>query len=99
MATLVTYDGHRSTKSSRLSQLDVSTMHATMRRNTQKEEVTLAYVEHFSSQFRELYPERRPLLLCPRNEAGVAKFVCTSLRPAPPPPQGVRPVPGVPLDL
>jgi hypothetical protein len=38
-------------------------------------------VADFQSRFKELYPFRRPLLTCPKNEAGVPKFVCTTLRP------------------
>ena len=48
----------------------------------------LSYFSHLTSplplprtQFIELYPLRRELLLLPRNEAGVKKFVCTTIRP------------------
>ena len=43
--------------------------------------VTLSYVHHFERQFENLHPKRRPLLLAPRNECGMRKFICTSLRP------------------
>ena len=49
--------------------------------NTSKEETILEYVEDFRRQFVQVFPERRPLLLCPLNEAGVRKFVCTTVRP------------------
>ena len=49
--------------------------------NDTNEKLVLAYVEDFNKQFTQLYPERRPLLLCPRNECGVRKFVCTTVRP------------------
>jgi hypothetical protein len=29
----------------------------------------------------QVFPTRRPLLLCPLNECGVRKFVCTTVRP------------------
>ncbi len=38
--------------------------------------------QDFQRIFEELYPHRRPLYLTPRNECGVAKFVCTTLRPS-----------------
>lgn len=31
--------------------------------------------------FEELYPHRRPLHLLPKNECGVPKLLCCSLRP------------------
>eukprot|EP01044_Picomonas_judraskeda_P027129 COSAG03_NODE_8502_length_796_cov_2.661406_2_plen_165_part_01 len=49
--------------------------------NDTKEKLVLAYVEDFNTQFTQLYPERRPLLLCPRNECGIRKFVSQTLRP------------------
>eukprot|EP01047_Picozoa_sp_COSAG01_P046288 COSAG01_NODE_4333_length_5127_cov_1906.030827_1_plen_549_part_10 len=49
--------------------------------NDTREKKILEYIEDFNMQFTQLYPERRPLLLCPRNECGVRKFVCTTLRP------------------
>jgi len=49
--------------------------------NDTKEKLVLEYVEHFEKQFKALHPTRRPLLLCPRNECGVQKFICTTIRP------------------
>lgn len=49
--------------------------------NTSKEETLLEYVEDFRRQFVQVFPDRRPLLLCPKNEAGVRKFVCSTVRP------------------
>ena len=49
--------------------------------NTLKEELCLEYVEHFRKQFVQLFPDRKPLFLVARNEAGVPKFVCSTLRP------------------
>ncbi|KAG2491059.1 hypothetical protein HYH03_010505 [Edaphochlamys debaryana] len=42
----------------------------------------LQYVQDFQRIFEELYPYRRPLYLAPRNECGLPKFVCTTLRPS-----------------
>lgn len=49
--------------------------------NSEEEELVLEYVENFRRQFVQLYPERKELLLCPRNECGVEKFICTTVRP------------------
>jgi len=38
-------------------------------------------VEDFRRQFVQVFPDRRPLLLCPMNECGVRKFVCTTITP------------------
>ncbi len=50
--------------------------------NTTKEDTILEYVEDFRRQFVQVFPERRPLLLCPKNEVGVRKFVCSTVRPS-----------------
>lgn len=47
-----------------------------------KEFKMLEYVNNFRSQFVELYPRRRPLMLDPPNECGVRKFICTTVRPS-----------------
>jgi hypothetical protein len=49
--------------------------------HSQAESKVLAYVQDFQRNFEELYPYRRPLYLAPKNECGVPKFVCTTLRP------------------
>ena len=38
-------------------------------------------LQDFQRVFEELYPHRRPLLLLPKNECNVPKFVCTTIRP------------------
>eukprot|EP00667_Euglena_gracilis_P002299 EG_transcript_2300 len=48
--------------------------------NTPKEDLCLEYVEHFRSQYVQLFPSRAPLMLSPANECGVKKFICTFLR-------------------
>lgn len=50
-------------------------------RNTLKEETILEYVESFRRQFSQLFPHRHELLLCPMNEFGLRKFVCSTIRP------------------
>ena len=40
----------------------------------------LRYLEDYQVTFTELYRHRRPLFLTPRNECGVKKFVCTTVR-------------------
>lgn len=49
--------------------------------NNEEENLVLEYVENFRRQFVQLHPERKGLLLCPRNECGVEKFICTTIRP------------------
>ena len=39
------------------------------------------HIRAFSSIFKELYPQRRQLFILPQNEAGIQKFVCTTIRP------------------
>ncbi|XP_033981485.1 dynein regulatory complex subunit 7 [Trematomus bernacchii] len=43
----------------------------------------LAIADNFQRQYSLLYPDRKPLLLCPVNECGVKKFVSMTLRPTP----------------
>ncbi|XP_039619776.1 dynein regulatory complex subunit 7 isoform X2 [Polypterus senegalus] len=49
--------------------------------NTPKERSIFAMVENFRLQYAYLYPDRKPLILCPLNECKVQKSVCTTLRP------------------
>ena len=65
----------------RTSRIDVMDQPESYRNNTQKEELMLQYVANFQRQLEDLYPKRKPLMLCPRNECGMRKFICTSLRP------------------
>ena len=65
----------------RTSRIDVMEQPESYRNNTQKEELMLQYVANFRRQFEDLYPKRRSLMLCPRNECGMRKFICTSVRP------------------
>ena len=77
--------GQQNTKLARVGRVNSATLGPAFTRNSLKEEVVLEYVDHFRAQFEALYPGRRPLFLCPRNEAGVRKFVCSTLRPSPVP--------------
>lgn len=49
--------------------------------HSQQEAKILDYLDRFDHTFQELHPQRRPLFLTPKNECGVRKFVCTTLRP------------------
>lgn len=46
-----------------------------------KEKVLLLFVENFRRQFKEIYQNRRPLVLALLNECQVQKFVSTTIRP------------------
>uniref|UniRef100_A0A8C4IG21 Dynein regulatory complex subunit 7 n=1 Tax=Dicentrarchus labrax TaxID=13489 RepID=A0A8C4IG21_DICLA len=49
--------------------------------NSPDEVRLLAIADNFQRQYSHLYPDRKPLLLCPVNECGVKKFVSMTLRP------------------
>ncbi|XP_068588230.1 dynein regulatory complex subunit 7 [Cebidichthys violaceus] len=51
------------------------------RMNSPDERRLLDIADNFHRQYSLLYPDRKPLLLCPTNECGVKKFVSTTLRP------------------
>lgn len=44
--------------------------------------MVLEHVEEFERQFKIIYDATRELLLCPLNECGKKKFICTTLRPS-----------------
>ncbi|KAM4618733.1 dynein regulatory complex subunit 7 isoform 2-T2 [Polymixia lowei] len=48
--------------------------------NSPQEKQLLAIADNFRCQYTHIYPDRKPLLLCPLNECDVKKFVCTTLR-------------------
>ncbi|XP_055049255.2 dynein regulatory complex subunit 7 [Misgurnus anguillicaudatus] len=60
--------------------LDLSKCPSSYTQNSPKEKLMLAMAENFRQQYALLYPDRKPLLLCPVNECGVQKFVSTTLR-------------------
>jgi hypothetical protein len=68
-------------KISRMQSIDPQDLPTTYSSNSEEEKLVLEYVENFRRQFVQLYPERKELLLCPRNECGVEKFICTTIRP------------------
>lgn len=51
--------------------------------NSAKEELVLEHVKDYERQFKLVYKEhsRRTLLLYPKNECGIEKFICTTMRP------------------
>ncbi|CAG9466922.1 unnamed protein product [Pedinophyceae sp. YPF-701] len=59
-----------------------STLPQSFSSHTVKELKMLDYCGSFQRLFGEIYPRRRPLFLTPRNELGVHKLVCTTLRPS-----------------
>lgn len=80
-SVVFTSEGVRSTKEERIRALRHDALPASFRTNSRKEELCMEYVEDFRRKFVDLFPDRRPLLLCPPNECGVAKFICTTVRP------------------
>lgn len=65
----------------RIAQVALMAQADSYRANTPKEEIMLAYLRKFEQQFANLHPKRRMPLLAPRNECGMRKFICTTLRP------------------
>ena len=49
--------------------------------HTRKEAAMLEYIAKWAAAFSQLYPQRRPLFVTPKNECGQPKVVCTSVRP------------------
>jgi len=75
-----TAEGAVNTKARRIRLLDVEELPSTYRMNSNKEDLCLEYVENFRTQFVQLFPKRKELLLCPKNECKVRKFICTTVR-------------------
>jgi len=75
-----TAEGAVNTKARRIRLLDVEELPPTYRMNTNKEDLCLEYVENFRTQFVQLFPKRKELLLCPKNECKVRKFISTTVR-------------------
>jgi len=65
----------------RISQTDLIEQADSYRANTPKEDIMLMYLRKFEQQFANLHPKRRMPMLAPRNECGMRKFICTTLRP------------------
>jgi hypothetical protein len=79
---IFTAGGVASSKDEWLQSVDRSRLPLSYRGNTTKEQLCLEYVDNFRLQFEEAFPNRPPLFLTALNEAGVPKFVCTTVRPA-----------------
>jgi len=77
-----TAGGVASAKAGWLAAVDRGRLPLSYRGNTTKEQLCLEYVRNFTTQFEEASPNRPPLFLTALNEAGVPKFVCTTIRPA-----------------
>eukprot|EP00357_Protocruzia_adherens_P037882 CAMPEP_0114983882 /NCGR_PEP_ID=MMETSP0216-20121206/6955_1 /TAXON_ID=223996 /ORGANISM="Protocruzia adherens, Strain Boccale" /LENGTH=833 /DNA_ID=CAMNT_0002345931 /DNA_START=33 /DNA_END=2534 /DNA_ORIENTATION=+ len=67
-------------KESRCSKFRYSEPPLCYTQNTPKEELVLEHVIEYAKQFSLIYDDRE-LLLYPKNECGVVKFICTTLRP------------------
>lgn len=83
-AAVFTSQGLLNTKKQRQSQIckeNLSSIPASYKLNTIKEELCLEYIYSFLSQFQISYPSRKAPFLIAENEYGVKKFVCSTLRP------------------
>eukprot|EP00744_Colponema_vietnamica_P009141 GILI01013024.1.p1 GENE.GILI01013024.1~~GILI01013024.1.p1 ORF type:complete len:864 (-),score=300.12 GILI01013024.1:45-2513(-) len=49
--------------------------------NSSKEQKVLDHVDEFHKQFSRVYNSKVELLLTPKNECGVRKFICSTIRP------------------
>lgn len=49
--------------------------------NTPSESKLLEFSKNFSVYYHKFFPDRKPLLLTPKNEVGVEKMICTYIRP------------------
>ncbi|KAH8855847.1 Dynein regulatory complex subunit 7 [Schistosoma japonicum] len=58
---------------------DLSTFPKSYKENNVKELQLLKYCENFCRQYSHLCPDRTKLLLTPKNECDIEKFVCTTL--------------------
>lgn len=74
-----------STKFGRCEQFSWENMQAKKPRcffeNSSKEELVLEHVLEYKRQFKVVYDPLRKLLLAPKNERGMRKFICTTIRP------------------
>ena len=65
----------------RMQEINPVALPTSYSQNGDEELLVLEYIENFRRQFVQLYPDRKELLLCPRNECGLEKFICTTIRP------------------
>ncbi|KAG7254698.1 hypothetical protein CRUP_008417, partial [Coryphaenoides rupestris] len=66
-----------------MEQINVSECPASYQLNSPPEKKLLDIADNFISQYSYIFPNRKPLFLCPLNECGVKKFVSTTLRRTP----------------
>jgi len=80
---MFTCEGIKSRKSCRVAALNVFSGNFTgsYASESRKEASCNQYLEAFSRRFGTLFPHRRQLFLLPKNEHGVEKFVCSTIRP------------------
>jgi hypothetical protein len=65
----------------RISQVPLMEQPESYRTTSPKEEIMMQYIRKYEQQFENLHPRRTKPMLAPRNECGVRKFICTTLRP------------------
>jgi hypothetical protein len=78
---LFTNDGTVYSLLTRIEALDIGALPHSYKSNSTKEELALEYVENFRRQYVGIFPNRAPLFLFPKNECGIRKLICSTLRP------------------
>ena len=78
---LFTNDGTVYSLHTRIEALDIGALPHSYKSNSTKEELALEYVENFRRQYVGIFPNRAPLFLFPKNECGIRKLICSTLRP------------------
>ncbi|CAL6108366.1 Conserved_hypothetical protein [Hexamita inflata] len=75
-------DQNPSPKEQRILSIDKQTLPKTYVQNSEREQLLLDYANAFETQFLSQFPKRKPIYMVPLNEAGIQKFLPTTLRPA-----------------
>ena len=78
---LFTNDGTVYSLPTRIEALDIGALPHSYKSNSTKEELALEYVENFRRQYVGIFPNRAPLFLFPKNECGIRKLICSTIRP------------------
>lgn len=79
-----TAEGRLNTKAKRQKDCANSrsqTIEPSYKNNSTKEELCLEYIHSFNTQFEKAYKNRKPPYITAKNEYGITKCVCTTLRP------------------
>ncbi|XP_053534210.1 dynein regulatory complex subunit 7 [Ictalurus punctatus] len=76
-------EGERTVLSEQKPKLDQAECPVSYSENSAEEKLLVSMAEDLHARYSSQYPDRKPLLLCPVNEFGVKKFVCTTLRRIP----------------